>query len=363
MSILLDRKKTLFIGCGACGNKIVNDILESESRFDGLFINTSIKDLQTLKHATNKNMYIIPNADGTGKNRDLGKSYVKEYVSSMVDLLSKYPMHDIIYFVFSMGGGSGSSLSPLVIKLAKKIFPNKIINVVAVKPRTDSSTKILENTKDTWNDIVKLKDCINQFLFVDNNKKDNEEEINKKLVEDINSLYGISNAGRQVIDGADAGKLVATSGNAYIYKLRDEFKDDIELALNVASKESIYYERTSDYCTNIGVSIKEGVFDLKTVVNKFKYEEDAFEGYNKENLVVVTGCAMPKLMIELINEELANRQAELEKRKAERHDDEDLLVETKVKEKKTEDKVDDIDLSSSKKIEDILGDGFFDDLL
>ena len=335
----MDKKKILFIGVGAAGNKIVNEFLKIDSRYRGLFVNTTSKDLEKLEKANlDSNVFLIPNADGTGKNRDKAKDYVKDDLYSLMDVLNTYKQQNTVYVVFSMGGGTGSGISPLIPAIFAQRFPDKTINMIGVKPSLRSSKKVLNNSLECWNDLMKMKKLVNSFMFVDNDKNNNEEEINKAAVKEFDDLLNVSVASSvNVIDSADLNTILSAKGSTHFYQLDDEYADDIETALNKAVKKSMFIEpesRKRIRCEYLGVSLHSSKFKVEDVEDNFRVREDSFYGNNdKYNFVIMSGCSMPFEMVELIEEELKERKT---KNQDKEEDEKDLMIklEDKPKEEK-----------------------------
>ena len=332
----MDKKKILFIGIGAAGNKIVNEFLKIDSRYRGLFVNTTAKDLEKLEKSNlDSNVFLIPNADGTGKDRDKAKNYVKDDLYSLMDVLGNYKQQNKIFVVFSMGGGTGSGISPLIPAIFSKRFSEKTINIIGVSPALKSSKKVLTNALECWNDLIKMKSLINSFMFIDNDKNLSENEINKQAVKEFDDMLNISVASSSnVIDSADLSTLLSAKGATHFYQLNDDYCDDIKTALNKAIKKSVFIEPESKKrirCEYLGISLKSKKFDSEDIEDNFRVKEDTFYGNNdKCNMLVMSGCSMPLDMVEMIEEELKERKS---KQKDNDEVEEDLIIKLEEKPK------------------------------
>jgi hypothetical protein len=289
---MLSKDDLLLIGIGEAGNRILSEILKKDKRYIGLFINTSYKDVLQVDNA--KNVYLIPSSDGTGRNRHLAQMYVKDYVNSIIDQIDKFPLQRNITVLFSMGGGSGSGIAPLLIKLLNKVRPNKVINIVAILPSIEESNKVKENAIECWNEIVEISNIRTSFIL-DNNKRENKYQINKEFANLFDSMMDISKLTESnlgVIDTADAEVLITAKGSTGIYQL-DENESDTKVALAKAYKRSIFVDFSKDECNYLGISLlPDSDINRNDLVKHFKPKKDRFiEGFNEKcNLVIVSGC-------------------------------------------------------------------------
>lgn len=135
---------TIF-GCGGCGMNIVSKYTEAKHDADAASIITHFID--TSKSNIKPNMkeddiYIIPDVDGSGKIRAENAS---EIANLTKDMLVKHKPGDFNLVVFSLSGGSGSVIGPLIIgELLAKGLP-----VVAIVIGTDESVTTANNTLKT----------------------------------------------------------------------------------------------------------------------------------------------------------------------------------------------------------------------
>lgn len=291
---MLTKSDYLLIGIGEAGGRLVGEMLKKDKRYIGLFINTSYKDILQIENA--KNVYVIPNADGTGRQRGVAQGLLKEYGNSIIDQIDRFPLQKVITIFFSFGGGSGSGISPTLIRLLGKVRPNKMINIVGILPSIEESKRAKENAISCWNEIVTTPN-INLSFILDNNKRENKYDINKEFANYFDALMDISKlntTGLGVIDSADAEILTTAKGSGAIYILPKDEKDT-KIAIAKATSNSIFADFSHDTCSFLGVSLlPESQYKRNLISNHFSPREDKFiEGFNdKYNLVVITGCDM-----------------------------------------------------------------------
>ena len=112
-----DRLKITVIGCGACGNGICAEIQKDVFALEGnksnvsfIGINTSTEDLATvdLDHKIHLN-----NSKGAACNRENGVQDLAESIEIILPELQSYIIEDSIVFIAtSLGGGTGSAITP-----------------------------------------------------------------------------------------------------------------------------------------------------------------------------------------------------------------------------------------------------------
>lgn len=364
----MDKKRILFVGIGACGAKIVDEIRERDPRYATLYINTSIKDVEPRKYAKlDSNVYCIPSADGTGKDRGKAQNYAKDYYVSIIDTIKRYKTHNVIYLVTSCGGGSGSGLTPMIAKMLKKTCPDKSINLVAVKSSSHDTKRAIENNIEFWNDMLKVDKDVDSKIYLDN-EKDTEDEINKRFAKDIDDAISLSSGNTSnVIDESDLTNVMTAKGGLSILRLDPNNSSNAEFAIQKAMKDGIYVEPVEEDCKFLCVSLRNESFNAKEIQEQFYVEEDTFMNTNtRDNLVIVSGINLPKLMIEMLNEELkdrSNQASQRKKRRLEENSDLTIKIAKDDKNKSTNQASAKEEVSSGKssEIEDLLGDGFFDE--
>ena len=135
----------------------------------------------------------------------------------------------------------------------------------------------------------------------------------------------------------------------------------------MAMRESIYVETNLDEVVNLGISLKGNDFNKEEVEEFFFIENDVFEGINDtDNMIITSGTELPKLAFELIEEEIKSREEDVRKRRQKKLEKRENLIigsNKKVDKQEIEEVIDISKAKSSKEIENIFADGFFDDLM
>ena len=188
--------KILLIGIGGCGINIVKDI----NIVDKLYINTDIQSLNTIKPDGNKNYIFSVGSKGLGAGMKPEKALeywndnniLKKEISKII---SEY---DLVLTVNGLGGGTGSSITPEILKLIEQL--NKKVISVSLYPfkfegkkRKEIAEKYFEEIKKFSNMYIKISnDNILNYIKETNNIKlgfkDALKEINKIILNAVNSL-------------------------------------------------------------------------------------------------------------------------------------------------------------------------------
>lgn len=148
----MSEQRVAVIGCGGLGANIATLLAEKGievSIFDSA--DSNIRNHPELKES----FYCVPTVDGddgssgSGKDRKLN---AKEYREFIKESIPKIPHADVTIIVTSLGGGTGSSLSPMLTHALKKRGDNVVVAALAVT----ESLKTTENTINTLSDFAKI---------------------------------------------------------------------------------------------------------------------------------------------------------------------------------------------------------------
>ena len=320
----MNKRKMLLIGCGKAGNKLVNEMLIKDGRYTGLFVNTAYNDMAKLEKFNEDNAFLFSGTNGSGRNRALAQEYVKQQIQSLVDLVTSYPMQDVITVFTSADGGTGSGITPMLIRLLKLTYLKKKldrkINLVAIMPDYENDDRVaFENSIAFWNEIMQIKDeCIDDIKFVDNSKGKSFAEINKKVVELLNNSYSMNGESDEGdIDDRDAKIFNTEKGFGLVLSLSDEYRD-AKTAIDRAIKDSIFALPNSYECNYLGVSVKKDSYSLKEIRNCFDnvYKTTYKTNNPKHNTIVLGGCEVPSEIIEMIKVRLDDLNNKVVKRES-----------------------------------------------
>ena len=327
----MNRNDLILFGLGGAGNKLLDDIVNTDPRFIPFFINASLSDIQTLNNYddVDVNYFSLSSQNnGTGRSREIGKRLASKNGYNILDIIQRYPQKTIT-FISSFGGGSGSSILSIVLKAISKLKKDgdfdKIINVIGILPRLNSVDLILENTVDCWNEVMSY-DCVNNMIIVDNNniidgEYLDETIINQSFAESFNAIFDIPNINGTNFDSGNLSRIINSKGCTYFYNLPNECDTTIE-ALEQAEKKSILGKMYKSkeiivtdngleriQCGYVGASFNNDKYSIDEVLYLYKPTEDIFSGYNEDsNILLISGALPPLNSIKLIQKELYERK-------------------------------------------------------
>lgn len=259
----MEIKDTLHIGVGRCGNHIVDTIVRaSNNSFIGMLYNTAANDANDLETYIEETAgaLMLPNADGTGKDRDTAKQHAKKNRPLFESFLTdKYSMANNFTFYFSMDGGTGSGCSPELMRYVYELYDGACTIHMAGAVRSKYVSKVqLENIKACWNDINMLikEGIIQSVMLIDNDSRDTIEEINAEVAQAICYAYSmkdLDNSG--AIDTTDMSKYFNAVGYRTVYRLNNSVKDFKE-SLESAIENSVFvkpdkYEVSEEFINEI----------------------------------------------------------------------------------------------------------------
>ena len=312
----MEKSKMLLIALGQGAGNIVDGLLSKNKRYNGLFFNSSLFDIKPLKNAVmDKNVYLYPGTDGSGRDRSRSREMISDNVSGIGTLLRKYPQTEAIVIFSTMAGGTGSGAVKTFIKIAKAAIPNAKVNVVAILPSLKEDELAFKNTIECWNDINSVMDIVNDVKFVDNNKRNTYKEINKEVIDSLDLAYniiGIHPDGN--IDNKDSFRINTADGTGLVLKLYDGVKD-AKTAVDLAIENSVFVQPDIYDCDYLGINLKIDGYDPNEVSKCFEVYKSTYITYNNDNnIVVLGGCETPIEAIKLIKLSLDEKN----KRKAAR---------------------------------------------
>lgn len=215
-----------FIGIGQCGGNIAS--VASELGYKTGAINTSEEDLNSDRLKSIPHKMVIGTVGGCAKERKLGQKIVKEEYQSIIDFIgdkfllnsteyAKKGLNYIVYICFSTSGGTGSGVSPILISVLKKVYPEVSFNAIAVTPSDDESLIALNNSLKCMEELYKLNIPI---LIADNNnasKKDSRftiyQSVNNEVIMGLNRFIKARESSNIAnMDDKDKAKLLMTPG-------------------------------------------------------------------------------------------------------------------------------------------------------
>lgn len=280
----MDSSRFLFIGVGQCGNNIVNEL--DTLGYNTFAINTSEMDLRVINV---ENKYRIPGATGCARDRKKALGYLKHnYNKIFATIANKFKEQDIIYIVFSLGGGTGSGMSPLLLDAFSRKYYDRHFGAIVVTPSMDESIQCKANAVESYNELIKIPNLKSMFIL-DNNKRQDKIDINSEFATLFDQVVNISQPNKNgVIDDYELELLLTCKGNSTI--LHFDFNDDGVIVTDTAKSIFLDHQKISQY---LGVSTTSD-FDISALEHEFGKPKDVFKGYNEaRNILIASGLPYP----------------------------------------------------------------------
>jgi len=298
----MEKSKMLLVALGQGAGNIVDGLLSKNKSYNGLFFNSSLSDIKPLKNANmDKNVYLYPGADGSGRDRNKSKEMIKDNANAIGTLLRKYPQTEVMIIFTSMAGGTGSGAVKTFIQIASAAIPSTKINIVAILPSLTEDQLSFKNTIECWNDINSVINLISDVKFIDNNKRNTYKEVNNEVVESLDlsyNLMGIHADGN--IDKKDSFRINTAEGSGLVLKLYDGLKD-AKTAIDLAIKNSVFAQPDTYDCDYLGINLKTNGYDPNEVSKCFEVYKSTYTTYNDAfNIIVLGGGETPTESIKLV---------------------------------------------------------------
>ena len=331
--------KVGFVGIGQAGSNVA-EIAELYG-YRTAVCNTSPEDLDAIQLIKNK--VLLGTNGGAGKDRKMAKKDAKLNYDQIVNLIKdKFDGIDMIYFVFSTGGGTGSGMSPMMIDVVRQLIPDKKFGCVAILPTKTESIVSQINTINCLKEIVKLE--IPSFL-ADNDKlaskgkpKSRKELFDRMNNYIIDSFNLILNSDRQPskygnLDQQDIIRLLSTPGMSVITTTSIGSKERQEEGFSFGKKIMSSWDNSffapleyDKKITRMGF-----IFEINEATTKLvNYDEmkmeignplEIFEGYylpeedkNEVIISILTGLSYPVKRIEELKQIISKGEISSEDR-------------------------------------------------
>jgi cell division GTPase FtsZ len=305
------KQKIGFICIGQAGGNI-GQLLEQHS-FNCLFINTSKEDLETLN---TKFRYHILNGEGCNHNREKAISLLKnDYTNVIQEVKDKLSHQQLIYLIFSTGGGSGSGISPILLEMLNSQLPNKKFGCITILPSDQEIGKPHMNSYKCYQELSSI-DKLASVFTLDNNKLDNKFQINAQFVNKFVTLLDIPNHinTKGNIDKAELWEMLITRGSAIFTIINSNSSNSQNLTTSIIKswESNIFADIEKDKnIMYLGLSLTSDIFidDLKLYIGT---PYDIFRNYNRDtNVTILSGLTFPKTRINKIIESLNSNKEKL----------------------------------------------------
>ena len=282
---------------------LVDDMISLDKRYVGLFINSALGDIVNLKNYDTVDHFLFAGQDGSGKNRDVAKGFVKKRIQALIDVLIKYSEQKNCYIFCSSDGGSGSGSSILIAKALRKACPDKNIGIIGIIPKLSENQISLKNATEFWNDLINLKNkkLVDTIYLIDNNKRHTYEEINKEATKALDMAFSLNTFDTTgTIDQNDSNRVNTAIGYNFIMPLDVKYTN-LQMAIDNSIKNSVFLPPPSYDCDYLGAVVQKEYFNVEDLRSKFEVFKVDYCGYsNSENVIVLSGLSVPREGIDIL---------------------------------------------------------------
>lgn len=226
--------KVGIIGLGNAGNQVA-ELASREKQIPAIAINSSSKDLMSIKSV---DKILIGDEKGAGKDRTEAKKFMRNHISTLMKhekLVKFIEGIEVVFIVSSIGGGTGSGMSPVFTEIISKAFPSKRVVLVEIYPLIGESIAAQQNAIDYLKEVREFLPNITYMAYDNQRLKDLPtdkmmQQVNAEIVEDIIVLSGEYQVPTPFssIDEKDTLRLLETPGRLCIAKAYDIKEKDLD---------------------------------------------------------------------------------------------------------------------------------------
>lgn len=312
MKKLNTRLKSTFIGCGQCGCQVIAETARKIMELDGtkdnvsfVGINTSMEDLSAvnLPHKIH-----VKDCNGAAGNRERSLDALAGNIDEILEELQTYIIKgSIIFIAFSMGGGTGSAMAPILARIMREM--EYTVCLIPVLPADSESLKIRDNARQTFNEIEELKPVLGSIFMLDNNATD-KLQINRIFATLITAVLSINNKSQDGnMDLAEIESCLQCPSFSIIVATNAANGTTGHIVDILERENNIFAKREDKTVTIMGISEAVSAKDSKIDVAEFRKAigtaPTEYHGYlseSGENVVILSGLMMPYSRIDTLAE-------------------------------------------------------------
>ncbi len=312
MKKLNTRLKSTFIGCGQCGCQVIADIEKRIMELDGpkdnvsfVGINTSTEDLAAviLSHKIQ-----VKNCNGAAGNRERSLDALAENIDEILEELMQYIIEgSTIFIAFSMGGGTGSAMAPMLARILREA--GYTVCLIPVVPADSESLKIRDNARQTFDEIEELKPNLGSIFMLDNNAAE-KLQINRTFATLITAVLCINNKSQDGNMDLAEIKSCLHCPSFSIVVATNASNGTTGSIVDILNRESnIFAKRDDKTVTIMGVSeavsardSKIDIVELRKAIGTAPTEYHGYLSDSGENVVILSGLMMPYKRIDTLAE-------------------------------------------------------------
>jgi cell division GTPase FtsZ len=282
----LMNSKIGFVAIGQAGGNI-GQIFEKRG-YSVLYLNTSKEDLDTIKDGKYK--YHITAGEGCNKDRHKAKKLIVEDFNNILTKIDDTVKADMLFVVFSSGGGTGSGAGPMLVDML--VSEGRDVGVITVIPSITESLKTQVNTYECFQEMVNIENCGSCFIL-DNDKGKDRLAINAIFVNALCAFLDIPdkyNSKKGNIDVAEIMESLKAHGMASVSQFTDT-----DVAKLVEQDKNIFAPIQDDKVIKyITVAAYESLTNMQDITKVYGEPWDIFRAYtSRESIMFISGLSYP----------------------------------------------------------------------
>lgn len=284
------KEKIGFLAIGQAGGNI--GLLLQEKGYTVLFINTSEEDLNLLENAKFK--YHITGGEGCNRDRNKAKQLVIEDYDNIAQEIDNKVKADILFCIFSSGGGTGSGAGPMLMDLL--IDDGKKVGAITVAPSINEPVKRQINFYECFSELDGISGSSSIFA-IDNDKGD-KMQLNPLFVDAFTAFLDIPEKHKSEkgnIDRAEIKETLSAHGISIVTTTEEKGIS----ALIKTYGNNIYAPLEADRVIKyITLSSTEEISNVE-LEKAVGVTVDTFQTYNDEmTICMLSGLSFPKARLD-----------------------------------------------------------------
>ncbi len=286
------KEKIGFLAIGQAGGNIGR--LLQDKGYAVLFVNTSQEDLDTLDNAKFK--YHITGGEGCNRDRHKAKQLVIDDFDNIAQEIDNKIKTDIIYCIFSSGGGTGSGAGPMLMDLL--IDDGKTVGAITIIPSITESVKAQINSYECFTELTGIESAAGIFIL-DNDRAD-KMSLNPVFADAFTAFLDIPDKHKSEkgnIDKAEIKEALKAHGMSIVTTCMEKGLPPLIGTFNDNIFAPIESDRTIQY---ISVSSMDDInqVEIEKVVG---IPVDTFMTFNDNmTIIMLSGLSYPKARLDAV---------------------------------------------------------------
>ena len=265
-------------------------------------MNTSQEDLDTLENAKFK--YHIPQGEGCNRDRRKAKQLIIDDFDNIASEIESKVKAEMIFVIFSSGGGTGSGAGPMLIDLL--IDEGKSVGAITIIPAPDESPKSHINSYECFSELTGIAGT--GACFIIDNANGEKLELNAAFVDSFAAFMDIPIKHKSVkgnIDKAEVMETLRAHGSSIVIRCRGKESADAIQAV----KESVFAPLEADRTVKYITASFAGNVQMADLEKAFGMPLDNFQTFNdEETICCISGLTYPQTRLDTVYNKVAENK-------------------------------------------------------